>query len=283
MYKLRIDVAVSFIAAFAIGALINFIGIKAIDRIEAQSEEVVYSDSQIGAAASEEVPVVSSIAEMKENACFTFHTDGSMDYIYDDGTMYDIYQLESGETVLVYAYSKHKTFASVESDDWWSYESYIVMPVGKIVDEPLNSELIAKIEDSGYTVTDTSFYIDMTGDFGKFDREKYESRLELVSFLIGLVSFLVIHYLMIASGLFPPLFPLRFLKKWKKYILYYGIIYYGEEVNQIIVLHNQKNYDAAAHEFAKLADIKLYDAKKAIVDKWDEIYCEGILHTSSVA
>lgn len=283
MTKARIDFAIPFIAAFAVGALVNFVGGKVFDQMETQSEEIVYSDSKIGAAASENVPVVSSIAEMKEQDYFTFHTDSTDDYIYYDGTFYDIYELESGEVVLVNEYIKHKIYVAGESEAWWLDDGYIVMPIGKIVDEPLSSELLAEIEANGYTLTDTSFYIDMTGNFGTFDREKYEGKLQVLSFLIGLIVFFAIRYLMISSGLFPPLFPLRFLKSWKKYILYYGVIYYGEEVDLIIALRKQKNFDAAAHEFAKLANIKLFDAQKAIINKWDEIYGEGILHTSSVA
>ena len=280
MTKLRIDFAIPFIIAFAIGALVNFVGGKVFDQMETQSEEVVYSDSKIGAAASENVPVVSSIAEMKEQDYFTFHTKGTDDGIYYDKTFYHIYELESGEVVLVTEYMEHKVYVTGESDTWWLDDGYIVMPIGKIVDEPLSSELIAEVADSGHTLTDTSFYIDMTGNFGKFDREKYEGKLELLSFLIGLIVFFVIRYLMISSGLFPPLFPLRFLKSWKKYIVYYGIIYYGEEVDQIHALREQGNFEGAAQKFAKLARIDIHHAREAM-NLWNEIYCEGILHLST--
>lgn len=280
MHKTRIDFAIPFIIAFAIGALVNFIGGKAIDKMEVQSEEVVYSDSKIGAAATEEVPVVSSIAEMKEKDYFTFHTESSDDYIYYNGICYDIYELESGESVLVNEYYKHKVYASDDSANWWEYDTYIIMPIGKIVSTPLESGLLAELKDNGYTVTDTSFYIDMTGDFEMFNREKCESKLSVICFLVGLVVFFFVRYLMIASGLFPPLFPLRFLKRWKKYITYYGVIYYGKEVDQIAALYKQRNLDAAAQEFATLANIRLRYAKDAI-NMWNEIYGEGILHTST--
>lgn len=100
--------------------------------------------------------------------------------------------------------------------------------------------------------------------------------LGVLSFIIGTVIFFLIRYVLIASGLCPPLFPLRFLPRWKRFISYYGIIYYDENVEQIFKYYNQKNYEAAALEFSKLTNTDIIEARNAI-NLWDSITGEGIL------
>lgn len=58
--------------------------------------------------------------------------------------------------------------------------------------------------------------------------------LGVLSFIIGTVIFFLIRYVLIASGLCPPLFPLRFLPRWKRFISYYGIVYYDEMWNKFL-------------------------------------------------
>ncbi len=281
MRRIRIDFAISLVIAFAIGALVNFVGGKVIDNMEKQTEEVVYSDSQIGAAPTEHVPVISSISEMMEEEYFTFHvTDtlsGIHSSVYYEGTIYNAYELESGEIVLVDDYYTNSYYAQDEEDEgeWWA-DSYLVMPIGKVVKEPIAQEIISELEQNGYPLSDTSFYVDMRGDFEDFSREKLEEKLQGISFLAGFIVFLFVRYLMIASGVFSPLFPLRFLRKWKRYIVYYGVIYYDDSVKQIATYRKQKNYEAAAAEFARLTNTDIYEARAAL-NYWSEIYGEGIL------
>lgn len=145
---------------------------------------------------------------------------------YYDGTVYDVCELPSGELVVVDDYFMHIYIESPD-DFWASTDFYQIMPVGQVVHEPLAAELVQEFADNGYAITDTSFYVDMRGDFEEFDREEWEGKMEGISFLIGFIVYLIIRYLMIVSGIFPPLFPPRFLKKWKRYVVYYGILYYG--------------------------------------------------------
>lgn len=51
MRRVRIDFAIAFAAAFGIGALVNFGAGKVIDVLEEKSKEIVYSDTETGAAA----------------------------------------------------------------------------------------------------------------------------------------------------------------------------------------------------------------------------------------
>lgn len=94
--------------------------------------------------------------------------------------------------------------------------------------------------------------------------------------LIGIATFFLIRYVLIASGFCPPLFPLRFLPNWKRYISYYGVIYYDENVDQIFAYHKQQNFEAAAQEFAKLTQTDIMEARCAI-NQWHSIAEEGIL------
>lgn len=277
MKKIRIDFAIPMLIAFGIGSLINFGGGKVLDTLETQSEDMVYSDSEIGAAASKNVPVVSSISEMMTHDYFTFHTDDTFnDTLYYDDTFYQIYELESGETVLVDEYFYHSYYDHDDSEDSYFSNSYQVLPIGRVVSEPLDEELIAKLAADNITLSDTSFYIDMRGDFKDFSREDYEFKLELLCFGIGLVVFFLMRYVMIASGLFPPLFPLRFLKNWRWYISYYGVTYYGKEVDQITAYYKQNNMPAAAEAFAKLTNTDICEAREAI-NMWYAISGEGLV------
>lgn len=280
MRRVPIDFAIPMVIAFGVGALVNFGGGKVIDSMEEKSKIEVYSDSQIGAAPSENVPVVSNISEMMEEDYFTFHVfDRFHDLnssVYYEGTIYDVYEMESGELVVVDDYYIHSYYDHDEEDTSMWPDSYLVMPIGRVVNEPLDDELIAKFKENGYTPTDTSFYIDMRGDFKEFSRDDMENKVENLSFLVGFIVFGIIRYLMIASGVFPPLFPLRFLKKWKKFIVYYGIIYYDENIEQILAYRKQGLYNEAAEEFSKLTNAPIYQAREAM-NAWDDLYGEGIL------
>ena len=245
MAKIRIDFALPVIVAFGIGSLVHIGGGKVIDHIEEQDRQIVYSDTEIGAAASKKVPVVSSISEMMEEEYFTVHIEGlssGINCVYHEGTIYTVYELESGEKILVDEYYINSYFDHDESDSSWFSEPYQVLPIGQVIDEPLDTDLIAKLEEEDLTVTDTSFYVDMRGDFKDFSRDDCEQTLEYICFGVGAVAFLCIRLLMITSGLFAPLFPLRFMKKWKKFIAYYGMIYYDDErIDKIIACRKKKD------------------------------------------
>lgn len=278
MTRIRIDFAVAFVVAFGVGALVNSGSEKVIDRLEEKSEERVYSDTEIGAAAGEGTPVAYDIADMMEEECFTVHLkEGrSVAALYDKGTYYKIYQLDSEEIVLVDEYFHHSYYDHDKDDTSLIPESYQVMPVGRVVRGQLDDRLIKKIEEKGYTLTDTSFYIDMRGKFKDFSRESSENKAFLATFGAGMAAFALIRYLMIASGVFSPVIPMRFLKSWKRYVNYYGIIYYGDEVKQIVALRRKGKMDEAAFEFSKLTGADEEEAQMAM-RFWPEIYGEGIL------
>ena len=277
MRKLRIDFAIPLVVAFGVGALINSLGGRVIDSMEADSEITVYSDSEIGAAATDNVPVVSSIDEMMEEDYFTFYVDKYSSFsnsIYYEGTIYDAYEMESGEYVVVDDYYQHSDY---KSNGNWSTDLYMVLPIGQVIHKPLDQELIDQFEEAGYTLSDTSFYVDMRGDFKEFSRDNCESILEGICFFIGFIIFLLIRFLLIASGLFPPLFPLRFLKSWKKFVVYYGIIYYDDEIiERILACRKKGQFDEAAEAFCELTNASLAESK-AVMNKWSDFYGEGIL------
>lgn len=277
--KIRMDFAIALLVAVGAGALVNFGAGKVIDSQEKQSEELVYSNTEVGAAAGEEVPVVTSISEMMEEERFTFHVDniGSSESVYYKGNMYYIYELESGETVLVDEYYQNTYYEDDESDTSLVPDMYAVLPVGKVVLEPLDDEMVQLIQEEGYALTDYSFYVDMKGKYRDFSEEDFENTTSVVSFLVGVLVFFFIRYVLIASGLFAPIIPLRFLKTWKKYIDYYGVIYYDENIEQILALRKQGRMEEAANEFSKLVNIDMEEAQMAM-GVWDDIYGEGILH-----
>lgn len=277
MSKIRIDFAIALIVAYGVGALVNYGTDKVIDRLEEKSEEMVYSDTEIGAAAGKGTPVVNSISEMMEEDYFTFHIDGfSYDSFYYKGVYYHIYELPSGESILVDEYYPNAYYDSDEDDTSFFPESYRVFPVGRVVKGQLSDGILKKVDEEGCTLTDTSFYVDMRGDFEYFSREEYENKAMLLYFGAALAAFFLTRYLMIASGLFSPVFPLRFLKSWKRFVNYYGIIYYGDEVKQIAALRKKGKMDEAAYEFSKLVGVDEEEAEMAILN-WSEIYGEGIL------
>lgn len=288
MRQIGIEFVVAFTAAFGIGAFVNFGAGKVIDVLEEKSKEIVYSDHEVGAAAGEGTPVVTSISEMMEEDRFTFHVKdaGWMNSIYYDGTVYYIYTMESGEKVLVdeYFYNSYYDHDEQETErinDNFTFvkrsESYEVLPVGRVVKGELDEELIRKLEEEGYQLSDTSFYVDMRGDFKDFSREEYEGMAEGISFLIGIIVFFLIRYVMIASGVFPSIIPLRFLPTWRKYVVYYGVIYYGDSIKRIHSMRKEGRMEEAAYEFSGLAGIDEEEAAEAM-GYWNEIQEEGILH-----
>ena len=278
MKRIRIDFAIALILAFGIASLVELGTGKVIDRLEEKSKETVYSDTKIGAAAGKGTPVVDSISDMMEEDYFTFHLEDRMssDSFYYKGVYYHIYELPSGESILVDEYYPHSQYESDEDDASFFSEIYHVLPVGRVVMGQLSDGLLERVKEEGYTLTDTSFYVDMRGDFEYFSREKYEDKAMLLYFGAGLAAFFLIRYLMIASGLFPPIFPLRFLKSWKRFVNYYGIIYYGDEVKQIAALRKKGKMDEAVYEFSKMVGVDVEEAQMAM-QFWSEIYGEGIL------
>ena len=56
----------------------------------------------------------------------------------------------------------------------------------------------------------------------------------------------------------------------------YGIIYYGDEVKQIVELRRMGKMDEAAYEFSKLVGVDDEEAQMAM-RFWQDIYGEGIL------
>lgn len=284
MRRVRIDFAITIVIACAFWALANFVGEKVIDSMETKSQETTYSDTMIGAAPTEDVPVVSSIAEMMEEEYFTFHIEdsfGSDDSVYYEGIRYDIYPLPSGELVLVDEYYINVEYESNEDEDpyfGWA-DVHKILPIGRVVHEPLEEGLLKRIDEEGYTLSDISFYVDMRGDFEYFNREECEDKLSYISGLFGVIGFIIGRLIMIASGLFSPIIPLRFMKKWKKYIIYYGILYYGESVNQILAYRKQGRMEEAMEAFSQLTGANMDEAKVAMT-YWNAIYEEGILPIS---
>lgn len=153
--------------------------------------------------------------------------------------MYHIYTRESGEKVLVDEYFYNSYYDHDKDDHSMFPDSYEVLPVGRVIKGELDEELIEKLEEEGYQLSDTSFYVDMRGEFKDFSREDCEETAGVISFFAGAVIFCLIRYVTIASGLFPPVIPLRFLPTWRKYIVYYGVIYYGDSIKRIISMRKE--------------------------------------------
>lgn len=157
-----------FVAAFFV-IVTNFLGGKWVDAMEKKADEDVYSDFEIGAAATKNVPVVSSIEEMMQEDHFTFHITETLNYFdsstYYEGDVYDLVKLDSGELVVVVDYYPHINYDSDEGDEdeeWFiTHDVYAVYPIGRVIHKPLPQKIIDDFTKNGYTLSDTSFYVDM--------------------------------------------------------------------------------------------------------------------------
>ena len=110
-------------------------------------------------------------------------------------------------------------------------------------------------------------------------RANYGGIVQCVGIFAGVTVFFLVRYLMIASGAFPPVFPLRFLPSWKRFINYYGVIYYDDNVNKICTLYKKGKMAEAAYEFSVLVGIDIREAEQAM-GFWFRIYGEGIILNS---
>lgn len=114
--------------------------------------------------------------------------------------MYHIYTLESGEKVLVDEYFYNSYYDHDKDDHSMFPDSYEVLPVGRVIKGELDEELIEKLEEEGYQLSDTSFYVDMRGEFKDFSREDCEETAGVISFFCR------------SSNILPD--PLRYDCKW---------------------------------------------------------------------
>ena len=129
---------------------------------------------------------------------------------------------------------------------------------------------------AGLFVVITDFLGNQLMDSIDLSMDVMEQLIMFVKFQVGIISFVVTRYILIASGVFQPLIPLRFLKKWKQFITYYNVIYYDENIKQILTYRKQGKMEEAAREFAILTNTGMEEAREAM-KIWDSIYGEGIL------
>lgn len=98
----------------------------------------------------------------------------------------------------------------------------------------------------------------------------------LIQFAVGLLTFILIRLILILTGLFPSLIPLRFLKNWKHYIVYNGVTYCNETVDRIVAYRQQGNLEAAAQEFSTMTNTDI-SIGRAAMNMWRHVHGEKVI------
>lgn len=211
MVKMRYDLFICFFIACLLLVSINAVGDHYIDKKTEQStEEKVISADEIGGQADDSIPIVTSIAEMKEQDRFTLQYDDDYecdDYIYADGQIWSLLELPSGENVVadIYTYSIQYIY---DDDSMWDYTK--LFPVGKLVEKDISQEMIDAAAEEGYELSATDCYIDMAnGNNKQFDPAISQAVTYILMIVIPVAAFILIHILGVKIGIFPPIIPRR--------------------------------------------------------------------------
>lgn len=206
MTKIRWD----FVPCLMIGALLFVLvtaaGEKYAENAYQRWENQEMAEGEIGGEPSEDTPLVTSIAEMKENDVFYVLTKDINFYMYHlfyDDKEWNALELPSGEVVCV------RTNVGACRDTKGYVEKQT--PVGKVVPFELPDTLAEQLEqERGMTFSDMSFYVDMNGERLDFPNDSdIEFKFNVISLVAFLVGFIGSHVLGAKLGILPPVFPKR--------------------------------------------------------------------------
>ncbi len=173
------------------------------------------SEAVIGTIASSNYINAQSKEDLLLNETFTLFLEGGDTYdisgamhFYTDFGVLRLYELPSGETVLVFA----NLLNSVETDNG------LQLPVGTFIEYDLVNEeknayqQFLQISDQKLTIVDG--YIDMFGDTRIKDKEAFiEDNLLIIQAITFVIIFVLLRFIGAKLGLFRSIFALSFNKK----------------------------------------------------------------------
>lgn len=210
MIKMRYDLFICFLISGVLLLSINAISEHYVEkRLEQDKEEKVISAEEIGGVADDTIPVVSSIAEMKEQSRFTVRLEYDWDSnsIYAEDHLWDIIELDSGEVILADVYQPSVQFLENEDRPFYSDELY---PVGQLVKKELTQEMIDDVADEGFELSVTDCYIDMAnGNNNKYDPTVFQAIMSVLMVVVPVTAFILLHIVGVKIGFFPPIIPRR--------------------------------------------------------------------------
>lgn len=207
MTKIRMDFVPCLLIGAALFAMMTFAGKKYVEIANERYETQELPEGEIGGEPSEDTPLVSNIAEMKENDTFyalTEDTQFFMYYLFYDDKDWKAIELPSGEVIC----------ARVNYDACHDVDSYryVQLPVGKIVPFDMPDTLVSQLADERKDMefTDTSFYVDMYGArLDSPDEDEIEFRCNMIGLILFWVGTFGSHMIGAKIGILPPIFPKR--------------------------------------------------------------------------
>lgn len=210
--RMRWDVFATLMIAIIIGAVSILITTPLLEKFNQLEDAKPYyktvTDGSIGAIAEDNTPRLSTMEEIKSHhGPFTMEVTnyllGGIRFTTSSGyiSMFDYIELDTGEYVL----------AKIYGGSVFAVEQKYVLPIGVVVHEPLDipdpSDLLQT-----YGELDTSFYIDMLGKQTTYTSKAVDSvskSAEDLAVLVGIVSFLLVRFVAVGIGFFPPMLPRR--------------------------------------------------------------------------
>lgn len=208
--RMRWDIYATLMIAIIVGAVSILITTPLLEKFNEIEEAKPYyrtvTDGSIGAIAEDSTPRLSTLGEIKSHhGPFTmevnYYLNGGITFTTSSGyiNMFDYIELDTGEYALAKIYG-----GSVSTVD----QKY-VMPIGVVVHEPLDI-LNPSALSQKYGDLDTSFYIDMLGKQTTYTSKAVDSvrkSAENLAVLVGIISFLLVRFVAVRVGLFPPMLP----------------------------------------------------------------------------
>lgn len=206
---LRFDIWVCLLFAFlaATGAqwLLNRFVVDS--AYESYYEEKTIADGEIGGKAGEEIFRAESVEDMQSHDLFTIIVDG-MSYYNDGGAFsgdgyWNIVPMPSGERIAARLNNE-----SIQHMGESIYQGETILPVGQLVEEPLDETLAETLQ--RFQITRTDLYIDMRGEGGPVTKQSFEENANIaVQMIIGIAVFAAVHTFGSKTGIFPAFFHFR--------------------------------------------------------------------------
>ncbi len=208
-YHLRFDIWFSLLMAFLAGIgvewlLERFVIDSAYDSYYA---EKVIADGEIGGQAGEDAFRAQSVGDMQNHETFTIVVEG-IKYYNEGGAFggdgyWNIIPLASGERIAAQLNND-----AIQHTGESIYQGDSILPLGRLVEEPLDETLAETLQ--RFDITRTDLYIDMKGEGGPITKQSFEEDATLAAqLIIGAAVFAVVHTLGSKFGIFPAFFRFR--------------------------------------------------------------------------
>lgn len=208
-YHLRFDIWFSLLMAFLAAkgvewCLSQFVVDSA---YESYYEKTVIADGEIGGRAGEEVFRAQSVEDMQSHETFTIVVDG-IKYYNEGGAFgvdgyWNIIPMPSGERI-----AARLNNDAIQHTGESIYQGDSILPLGRLVEEPLDDTLAETLK--MFDITRTDLYIDMKGAGGPITKDSFaENSTAAVQMIIGIAVFAAVHTLGSRFEIFPAFFHFR--------------------------------------------------------------------------